>query len=55
MPINPDVAIGTEFGAVEFSWTAGDVQLYHLALGAGADPMNPRELSYLRRPASGCG
>ena len=23
------------------------MQLYHLALGAGADPMNPRELSYL--------
>ena len=24
-----------------------DVQLYHLALGAGADPMDPRELRYL--------
>jgi acyl dehydratase len=47
MPINPDVAIGAEFNALEFSWTATDVQLYHLALGAGADPMNPRELSYL--------
>ena len=23
------------------------MQLYHLALVAGADPMNPRELSYL--------
>ncbi|ORW04321.1 MaoC/PaaZ C-terminal domain-containing protein [Mycobacterium kyorinense] len=47
MPINPDVALGAEFGDVEFSWTAGNVQLYNLALGAGADPMNPRELSYV--------
>ena len=47
MPINAAVALGAEFGAIEFSWTATDVQLYHLAIGAGADPMNPRELSYL--------
>ncbi|BBY05902.1 MaoC/PaaZ C-terminal domain-containing protein [Mycobacterium noviomagense] len=47
MPINPDVALGAEFGAVEFSWTATDVQLYNLALGAGADPVSPRELSYV--------
>ena len=47
MPIDPAVAIGAEFNAAEFSWTASDVQLYHLALGAGADPMNPRELSYV--------
>ena len=31
----------------EFSWTSSDVQLYHLGLGAGADPMDPRELRYL--------
>jgi acyl dehydratase len=48
MPIDPSVALGAEFGAVEFSWTATDVQLYNLALGAGADPVNPRELSYVR-------
>ena len=47
MPINPEVAIGASLPEVEFSWTASDVQLYHLGLGAGADPMNPRELSYL--------
>ncbi|GBE67288.1 dehydrogenase [Mycobacterium sp. MFM001] len=47
MPINPDVALGAEFGDVEFSWTASNVQLYNLALGAGADPMNPSELSYV--------
>lgn len=48
MPIDPAVALGAEFGAVEFSWTATDVQLYNLALGAGADPVSPRELSYVR-------
>jgi acyl dehydratase len=47
MPINPDVALGAELGAVGFSWTATDVQLYNLALGAGADPVSPRELSYV--------
>ncbi|WP_375488121.1 MaoC/PaaZ C-terminal domain-containing protein [uncultured Mycobacterium sp.] len=47
MPIDPSIALGAEFGAVEFSWTATDVQLYNLALGAGADPMDPRELSYV--------
>lgn len=47
MPIDPDVALGAELSTLEFSWTATEVQLYHLALGAGADPMNPRELSYV--------
>jgi acyl dehydratase len=47
MPIDPSLAIGAELPAVEFSWSSTDVQLYHLGLGAGADPMNPRELSYL--------
>ncbi len=47
MPIDLDAAVGAKFGAVEFSWTATDVQLYNLALGAGGDPTNPRELSYV--------
>lgn len=47
MPIDPAAALGAELPPVEFSWSSSDVQLYHLALGAGADPMNPRELSYL--------
>ncbi|MEO8814976.1 MAG: MaoC/PaaZ C-terminal domain-containing protein [Mycobacterium sp.] len=47
MPINLDSALGAEFGAAEFSWTAANVQLYNLALGAGANPMDPRELSYV--------
>ena len=47
MPIDPSVAIGADLPPSEFSWTSSDIQLYHLALGAGSDPMNARELSYL--------
>src|SRR5690606_13759050 len=47
MPINLDEALGAELDPIEFSRTSSDVQLYHLALGAGADPMDPRELRYL--------
>ncbi len=47
MPINLDEAIGAELDPVEFSWTSSDVQLYHLGLGAGADPLDERELRYL--------
>ena len=47
MPIDLDAALGAELEPVEFSWTSNDIQLYHLALGAGSDPMDPRELRYL--------
>ncbi len=47
MPIDLDVALGAELEPVEFSWTSSDVQLYHLTLGAGRDPMDQRELRYL--------
>lgn len=46
MPIDPDQAIGAALPAQEFSWSSYDVLLYHLALGAGADPVNARELRY---------
>lgn len=46
MPIDPDRAIGADLGATTFTWTASDVLLYHLALGAGAPPTDPRELRY---------
>jgi acyl dehydratase len=46
VPIDPDRAIGAALGEREFSWTASDVLLYHLALGAGADPVDPRQLRY---------
>ncbi|MGB0961644.1 MAG: MaoC/PaaZ C-terminal domain-containing protein [Mycobacterium sp.] len=47
MPINLDEAVGAELDPVEFSWTSSDVQLYHLGLGAGGNPMDKRELRYL--------
>ena len=47
MPINVDEALGAELEPIEFSWTSSDIQLYHLGLGAGRDPMDPRELRYL--------
>jgi acyl dehydratase len=46
VPIDPDRAIGAALGERTFSWNASDVLLYHLALGAGADPVDPRELRY---------
>jgi acyl dehydratase len=46
VPIDPSVAIGAELAAEDFAWSASDVLLYHLALGAGADPVDPRELRY---------
>lgn len=46
MPIDPSVAIGADLGSAEFSWSTSDVLLYQLALGAGADPLSPRELRY---------
>jgi acyl dehydratase len=46
VPIDPDRAIGATLGERTFSWNASDVLLYHLALGAGADPVDPRELRY---------
>jgi acyl dehydratase len=47
VPINVEEAIGAELDPVEFSWNSSDVQLYHLGLGAGGDPMDRRELRYL--------
>lgn len=47
MPIDVDVALSAELEVIEFTWTSSDVQLYHLSLGAGAKPLDPRELRYL--------
>ena len=47
MPIDLGAALGAQLDPVEFAWSSSDVQLYHLALGAGSDPMDPRELRYL--------
>lgn len=50
MPIDLTLAIGAELPPVEFSWTASDVLLYHLALGAGVPASDPRELRYATEP-----
>ena len=47
MPIDPKVALGAELPSKEFSWTASDVQLYHLGIGAGHRWTEPAELRYM--------
>lgn len=47
MPIDVNKALAAELDPIEFSWTSSDIQLYHLGLGAGADPLDQRELRYL--------
>jgi acyl dehydratase len=44
--IDPDVALNAEPRIDTFEWTSSDVLLYHLALGAGTPPTDPRELRY---------
>ncbi len=49
MPIDPAVAIGAALPDRTFSWSASDVLLYHLAIGAGAragDNLDPAVLRY---------
>ena len=47
MPIIPEIALAAGLDPIEFCWSSSDVQLYNLALGAGSDPVDPRELRYL--------
>lgn len=47
MPIDQSVALGAELPEVTFSWTASDIALYHLAVGAAADPMDTEGLKYV--------
>src|SRR5690606_41504499 len=47
MPIDPQVALGAELPSKEFSWTASDIALYHLGIGAGHRWTDPAELRYL--------
>jgi acyl dehydratase len=46
VPVDPSVALGAELPPGPFRWSSSDVLLYQLALGAGADPLDPRELRY---------
>ncbi|MDJ0393377.1 MaoC/PaaZ C-terminal domain-containing protein [Rhodococcus sp. G-MC3] len=47
MSIDLHTALGAELPPIQFSWTATDVQTYNLAIGAGSNPLNERELLYL--------
>lgn len=47
MPIDVRRALGAELGRTEGSWSADDVILYHLSLGAGRErALDARELEY---------
>lgn len=47
MPIDLSVALGAELPETSFEWTSSDVALYHLAVGAAADPMETAGLAYV--------
>ncbi|MFF0158095.1 MaoC/PaaZ C-terminal domain-containing protein [Streptomyces sp. NPDC005263] len=46
MPIDAAKALAAEPRSGELSWTAKDVQLYHLGVGAGVPATDPDELRY---------
>jgi len=46
MPIDPSVAVGADLGSTTFSWTASDVQLYHLGVSVGISPLDAADLQY---------
>ncbi|KAA1248304.1 3-alpha,7-alpha,12-alpha-trihydroxy-5-beta-cholest-24-enoyl-CoA hydratase [Mycobacterium simiae] len=46
MPIDVDSVLGAELAERKGSWSASDVILYHLGLGAGVPPTDPAELAY---------
>ena len=47
MPIDPSVAVGAELPETTFTWSASDVALYHLAIGAAGDPLDAVALAYV--------
>ena len=47
MPIDLAQVVGADLPEVVGSWGADDVILYHLALGAGVPPTDPKELAYV--------
>ncbi len=46
MPIDLSKAIGAQLPSTTFSWSDDDIILYHLGIGAGDPPTEPRELRY---------
>src|ERR1700740_3574459 len=47
MPIDVGAALNAELDPIDCSWASTGVPLYQRGLGAGKDPMDPRELRYL--------
>ena len=47
MPIDLNTALGAELPSQVFSWTASDVALYALGVGAAGDPMDTTGLEYI--------
>src|ERR1700739_607638 len=47
MPIDVEVALNAQLDPVDSPSASSDIQLSLLGLGAGANPMDPRELRYL--------
>jgi len=48
MPIDPDKAVGAALPDRSFAWTASDVLLYHLGVGAGSRPGDQTDPAALR-------
>lgn len=46
MPIDVPLAMSYQFTPVESRWDEDTIILYHLGIGAGRDPVDPRELEY---------
>ena len=46
MPIDPEKALGAELAGGTSTWDRDKVILYHLAVGAGVPPTDPKELEY---------
>lgn len=46
MPIDPSVAKGAHLSSRVISWTATDVLLYNIAVGAGSDPLDLERLRF---------
>jgi acyl dehydratase len=52
MPIDPTIALAAPPTVEQIAWDTADVLLYHLALGAGGDPVDPGELRYATESGS---
>ncbi|HUO46796.1 MAG TPA: MaoC/PaaZ C-terminal domain-containing protein [Acidimicrobiia bacterium] len=47
MPIDPQLLLGAQLPSDEFAWDEDRIILYHLGIGAGAQPVDPEELRYV--------